>query len=179
MPTTNYNYASITGHIRILPIRAALFYDSTNDIALNFFQIEAESSIGFLNPIKEPHYEGGDITIGYKIEPIFYIPENTFDLNSYELIDKLASFQNRKIELKVLLGNRDTWSRKPEGFVFPKSINSTAGMEIDYGTNLTFNFEIEQIEFRPRLVIKPSGVIISPTQIKVVEGGGNDEHMFK
>jgi hypothetical protein len=168
-------YNLITGAINIMPIRAVTFYDEENSEGLHFFQIESESSWR-ITPVQRPHYQGGQIIIAYKCELTIYIPNNAFQHQSWKLINRLDKLNNRYIKTQIILGNKEIWDNQPDPqppwFTYPldaqlttKIINATDEMELDFSDNLMFNYEIEQVEFRPRLIIRPSGYIKSPTQV--------------
>jgi len=186
-------YSLIAGSINILPIRAVSFYDNENAEGLHFFQIEAESSYKIL-PITRPHYKGGNITVGYKVEANIYVANNPFNQYNYDLVNRLEKLKNRKIRTLLALGKIEptdaAWAKPPEEYAghldFPlqehlrtKVINATNKMVVDFGDNLTFQYEIESVEYRPRLIIKMYGILDNPANISSDYPAGFANRMFK
>ena len=178
MAVTQKLYQLIAGSVNLLPIRAVAFNLVGETAGLYFYQIEKESSYN-IRAVQRNHSSGGLITVGYKLEAIFYIMNNPFNHYNFDLPKTLESYRNQTVTTKILLGNvgrTDTeWVNPPstnEWFTDPieaktrtKVINYTDKMIVDFGPNTIFNYEFESVEYRPRLIIKVNGVLKSPTAV--------------
>ncbi len=186
-------YSRIAGSVNLLPIRAVSFYDFDNAEGLHFFQIEAESSYKLL-PITRPHYKGGNITVGFRAEANIYIANNPFNQYNADLIIRLEKLKGRYIHTQLILGlsepNDTAWLYPPaeitghleyplQDHLRTKVMNATDKMIVDFDTNLSFNYEIESVEYRPRLIIRLQGKIDSPLKINADLPVGFANRMFK
>lgn len=164
--------------INLLPIRAASFVDNLHLEQTDFFLLEAESNYK-ISPVTRQIYLGGNVTLGYNAEVNLYVPINFFNWYNSSMMIRLEKLKGRTINSKLVLGNYEPtdsgWSNPPDeigDFTFPlnentqtKIINATDKMIIDFGNNLTFNYEIEGVEYRPRVIIHLSGFIKSTINI--------------
>lgn len=173
---SNLSYFRIAGAINLLPPKAITYYDPVDEESLNFLQLGSETSFN-LDPITKPDQRGGQIHLGYSASLQVYPLQNTFNMYSWAIPERIEKLQGRYVRTILVLGNSETWVHKPadlgtlltdagysatlsENFI-TKCSNATSSMVIDFGENLTFNASIEGVELRPRMVVKSSGFLKS------------------
>ena len=155
MSMTYMTFDHIATTIKRMPIRAlrmiALIANGfTADVTLDFFTVESESTYT-LEPITKPTSNGGVVTVAYRWSAKIYIPHNLYDRN--QIISVLDVFQSKRVyDAQLFLGNKTI-----SGVTPPDIINADDGMYLNL-SNKTFLYQIESVEFRPRLIITFSGV---------------------
>lgn len=148
---SNFIYKDIAGAINLLPIRSLAIYlnDTTDYIA--FEQLEKESSYN-ITPITKTNSFAEIITLGYKFELSCYLPYNLYHSN--ELLDKIELINNHSDNSGILrLGNSSDIA-----YTQPEIINATSSMKIVIN-NIKLSYEIEGVEYRPRMILKLSKII--------------------
>lgn len=159
MATSYVNYYGSIGKINLLPLRAISFREEIEDFNLSFFNLESESSFKF-TPKTRQRSDGTTAILGYDYEGNFYIPHN--DLQS--LTNDLAFYVNRQFTTNIVLGNSVSWLYKDPSLDLTSNIllqqhNATANAIIFLKSKLSFAFEVESIELRPRTIIRQKGFI--------------------
>lgn len=156
MSVTYATFDHIATTIKRMPIRALRFeitsmYGITgDDRILDFFTIESESSYT-LDPITKPTSSGGIVTIAYRINAKIYIPHNRYDQNLImAYFNAMQTYGNYYVRL--YLGNETIG-----GVTAPDVINADAGMTLQLQSS-SFSYQIESVEYRPRLIITLSSV---------------------
>ncbi len=176
---TNFSLNGVAGHIHTLPIRAVSIFSSYLDKALHFYKLEAESSYKF-SAIKTNRTNGDTFTIGHNVEVNLYILYNDFTkvYNGIVLQELLKQFRNQRVRVQLVIGNKDEWSLRDDTVDLNTNLleanNSTSGNYLDFGEKLTFNYDIESVEMRPRLIINMTGVVRTIDNFNAVTEIGNN-----
>jgi hypothetical protein len=159
MATIYKNYYGSIGKINLLPLRAVSFHEEIEDTNLTFFNLEAESSFKF-TPKTRQRTDGTIAVLGYDYEGNFYIPHNELQ----GLTNDLAFYINRQFTSEIVLGNSVSWTLKDPTLDLASNIllqqhNATANTIIFLKAKMSFAFEVESIELRPRTIIRQKGFI--------------------
>lgn len=168
MPYANLVLSDAT-KIRLMPLRGiSLFHPASNNpddgnTFTEFSNLEPESSFA-LRMITRVDSFGQERTVAYRWEITGYCPQNNYKdlLHRLEFLRRLK----RGVDVQMLLGTEDGPQHSSPSL---GPINSNAGAWVSVGpiyslpdTNgirFRFNYEIEGVEYRPRLIVKMSGLI--------------------
>jgi hypothetical protein len=143
-----------------MPIRGIQFYSRVEwgdfyDANIIIHNVEAESSFRFV-PITRNTHLGTIKRLGYKFEATLYIPYNKLNDNDLNFI--FQEVLKGRYSIFLILGNRRGYTET--NYTPPQAINTTDGMLINISNNsLNHSIEIEQIEYRPRIVLRLFGFI--------------------
>jgi len=170
----NITLNTIAGIIRLLPLRAARFSNSDGDY-LDCYRLEEESACN-LDEVTVPHYQGGEQSLGFNLDIQLVIPHNYFDENP-GLIDLLEKFRGTRPMTHLFFGTSAPTFGVPLQ-IPPHVINATDGMEMHLEQNLTFSYEIRQVQFRPHCTIKLKGFIADLTKVPLIPGSETTFRMF-
>ncbi|MDQ1265842.1 MAG: hypothetical protein QG635_994 [Bacteroidota bacterium] len=161
---------TFSDNFHLLPMTGLIIsYSEDSDYTGEYtklFNIEAESSWR-LEPVKRMTSKGYEITLGYKLTASIYVPQN----------DYLTGIQSGGIFTRI----EDTIQEISEGirpnlFITlgeqsedcpTNIINSNSAMGIDCGQDCSFTYLIEQVEFRPRMIINITGFIKDPMTSRI------------
>lgn len=168
-------YKAIAGQVNLLPITGfsiGAIPGSDNPHGKNtFYQLESESSWN-LDSVTRKTFHGREITLGYNLTAILYLPFNkysdtldtenpTYIPNPFKVIEHAIQDMNKglsPLQIMVTLGNiRSMYAEDP-----PTFINSTAGAVLDFGDKVSIKQKIESVEFRPRTIITIQAFIKNP-----------------
>lgn len=141
--------------IKLLPIRAIqlfsqILYLDPYDANLIIYHTEKESNYK-LTPITKIDDEGKSVVIGYKFEANIYVSYNDYINNN--LIYYLDEIFKGRYTFSLCLGNAVPWTDEELELEPPPIINSTGGMRISIANGMSHNYEIEGVEYRPRMII--------------------------
>lgn len=175
---TQIAQTGITGEIELMPVSFIAFCEATDSEEYtwhSFFVLEKESAWNF-KPITRPSFEGGSITLGYKFEGTFYIPQNQYsdngilaELNAFIVnlgitASSAAQAEGDRPRFELVLGDCEVLSSGALGLEdnLPSTIkvpwiNSTSAMRISLD-NTSVTYEIESIEYRPRMIIRVTAI---------------------
>jgi len=157
MIDTHYNKAN---EIKIMPIRAAYFYNpSLLGGFVHFFYLEKGS--GYLTEaITMPHYEGGEEQQGHLIKVDMIIPHNKYDSNGLiDLLEKIISRSKaeERLDFQVMIG--DAVVTGMSGDYSPDAINSNYGLWVEMNTALIWTYSIDHKDIRPKIIMKGEGFL--------------------
>ena len=173
----NKQIKEIAGKVNLMPIRAASFYYPVTRIVegeevqgydfLDIYNIESESSYN-IKPVIKPNFNnGGLVTLGYTVEVKLYISYNKFndtvDEVSYKILDNLEYIRKTGFDFQLIIGH----AMPANTTHLPKQINSTDGAWIDVGRFTTLSWEIESVEFRPRIIINLNGFVKNYSDLEI------------
>ena len=164
--------------VDLMPITGISFWDDDNDEGLHFYHIESDSDWGGLRAITKQHYMGGQKNIAWRCQPMIYIVSNPLNKYDWALIKRLEKLKNRYVDTYITLGDIVNYENSPPPMYdpLPTAINATHATILKFSNKLMFNYEIEQVQFRPRLCLKPEGII--QNILEVVTEGSETAKMF-
>lgn len=148
---------------KIIPLRALVFYDGDwTTLTL----LGKESMFNF-TPITRSHYKGGEITLGYNFGASAIIDFNDFENNG--LIARLEKLRKRwlyavntgtddrgRTDTQLILGDENVPGAYG-AYAAPEMPFATGSMFMELSNNVTVSWEIEYVEFRPRVVLTLKG----------------------
>jgi len=159
MPSSSIYYNTFADQVLLLPVKAISFflkevYGYVEDHYLNIWNLEAESSYR-ITPVTKKDQKGNMRTLGYNFEGNFYVPHNDYMWTYYvnnPLVAYLEQIKTMGAELVLVLGSGVVPITELDEVTEPRIVNSTGAgyliIEID-----RLSYEIESVEFRPRLII--------------------------
>lgn len=141
--------------IRRLPLRSiALYYEAQFMV---FTNLEQESSFE-IRPVTRQDHFGRLRQVGFRISVVGYVPQN----NAEELRGRLETLRKNPVgcDIQVAFGTTQIGGDSNATY---HPINSDGGLFLDFGNEerffSTFVWEYEQVQFRPRLVIR-CGIVV-------------------
>lgn len=153
---------------KLMPIRAISFYLTTSRgySETHFFEIlhlEKESSYRITPKTRRTH-RNEYRTLGYFYEMNLYVPHNQYSSNG--LLNKLEEMTAKGFDSQLVLGNHITPVNTTENDGHGV-INATSGMWMDNNTDSmeSMHFEIEGVEYRPRLIMRIKGFTNNPSSL--------------
>ena len=143
-------YKGCKSSIYLMPINY-LEFEMVNDISKKFiiYELEKESNYKITNYGRNTDF-GTIKKIGYKLEGNFYVPHNLYSSNN--LLGNLENFMNKPTAASNLDANHLHVTLK----LGETAINSYNDMTIlicNLNGSVGLTYEIEGVEFRPRLII--------------------------
>ena len=173
----NKQIKAIAGKVNLMPIRAASFYYPVTHIVegeevagydfLDIYNIESESSYN-IKPVTRPNFNiGGLVTLGFTVDIKLYLSYNKFNDTtggvSYKILENLEYIRKAGFDFQLIIGHAmPAITTHP-----PKQINSTDGAWIDVGTFTTLNWELESVEYRPRIIININGFVKNFSDLEI------------
>lgn len=144
-------YKVFGGQVALMPLRCLSFYLASalgyaDSHFLDIYHPEAESSFS-LKPITRKDHKGNSRTLGWNFEGTFYFPQNLYKDNG--LTENLEEMRTKGFDLQLIGGDQTPFVSAG----IPRQYNSTDGYWLDLNGEGSLNWEIESIEFRPRLII--------------------------
>lgn len=137
---------NITNSIFLMPIRSIHFYKTVEAEWLIIEQLEAESSFR-VSPITRQNAKGFNVTIGYNIEIVCYVPHNDYGSNG--LITKIEEINSVDNQIFLKMGNTS------EIFYDAKDVlNATGKQRLILWEGAKTSMEFESVELRPRLILR-------------------------
>jgi hypothetical protein len=159
----------------IMPIRALSIYTDAGD-GYEYLQIEKESSYN-IKPISVKNHYGKSVVYAYQVDFTIYVFSNRFDTveggTDHFFFDDLDALLGQDYKVKIFLGNEEPgfsgwWLDYDPNLTLPLSddiltqmTNATSGMTMDLRKSVSVTYEIESVEYRPRLKFVGSGYIRS------------------
>lgn len=157
--------------IKRIPIRAAVFYGSGIGGFLHLFYLE-KGSYYQTKKITKNHYQGGKIQTGFILSVNLIIPQNMYATNG--LIDKLETLISKtemgeRIDLQMICG---TQLAPGMGSNYqPPTINADHDLWVDFSTLLTYTYDVEHKETRPRIILEGEGFAYKLNNLRNVTTG--------
>jgi hypothetical protein len=161
---TDIIFKDFTNNVKRLPFTGIAFYTreewgDSSDTNVVFHQLESESSWNIKALMKDTFW-GGKKKLGYNVDVNVYLPFNT----DYESI-KLAmdTILKKRFSYALLLGSAKASS---VDYTLPEMINTDGAAWIDFTpTDINHAIEFEQVELRPRLIIRIQHFIKSLSEV--------------
>lgn len=152
MTTTIFKNAT---DIKLLPLRAIqlfsqVLYLDPYDANLIIYNTEKESNYKITN-VTAKNDNGKYVIIGQKFEANIYIPYNLYQDNG--LIFHLDEVFKGRYTLSMCFGNAIPWTEPELELTPPPIINKTGELRISIANNVSHWYEIEGVEYRPRMII--------------------------
>lgn len=161
---TDIIFKDFTNNVKRLPFTGIAFYTREEwgdnaDANVVFHQLESESSWS-IKAIMKDTFWGGKKKIGYNVDVNVYLPFN-------------SDYEGIKLTMDVILKGRFSYSlllgsakASNIDYVPPAVINSDgAGWVLFTPDNINHALEFEQVELRPRLIIRIQHFIKSLSEV--------------
>lgn len=177
MPTNKY-FGKLFDNVNLLPIMGVLVYAGDLGEFTWFGNPEAESSYRF-NPIVRPSSKGGDRLVAHSAEVKIYVPHNRYTDDDTALFARLALLKNKRYDVGICLGTQSQAAVGVPEADRTLPINSTAGMWIDFGLQLMMTYEVESVEYRPRLILTFKGLVMDLLNQRTAGDPGSLLSLFK
>jgi len=154
MAIVNASYHSIAGEIVRMPITALkmAWNDGTDDVTVALHHLESESSFQ-ITPVTRRNDVGANVVIMWLFDATLYIPHNDYSSNG--IVDLLNDSMSHSVAYTLYLG--EPGAPLILGYLNPNYVNSDASGGISVSTaneNAAHTFEIESVEYRPRIKMK-------------------------
>jgi hypothetical protein len=149
------NFDGISNSIFLMPLKSIKFYNSatpTDEHTFTLFYPEQESSWK-ATKVEVPHSEGGTKVLGWNLDFTLYIPHNDFSLNNSNKPQKFVDYFRAKS--KNIKSTSDD-NHYHVMIYLGDSANSTGSLDLflcNYNGRLSISYEMEQVEFRPRMIL--------------------------
>ncbi|MBX3045289.1 MAG: hypothetical protein KIT33_12575 [Candidatus Kapabacteria bacterium] len=163
---TEVIFKEFLGNVKLLPFTGIAFYKREEwgdnaDANVVFHQLEGESSWSIKGIMKDTFW-GGKKKIGYNVDVNVYLPFN-------------SDYESIKLTMDVVLKGRFSYSlllgsakASNIDYVPPAVINSTGACWIDISpADVNHSIEIEQVELRPRTIIRIQHFIKSLSDVTI------------
>lgn len=152
----NHHVGKIKDSWNLMPFRTLYLYHHPD--ATSFNNLEAESSFRY-NALSVKDSKGGNRLLGFNVEIKAYIGHNNYhDVNTESgetMLERIEFLKNNRHDTQIFLGNTSVGLIPSEHRAL--TVNTTAGLWLDFHKVLRMTYEFESVEFRPRLIITYTG----------------------